>query len=201
METAFQVPAVTIEDLQAFQTRHFIPDNHDSVPNNISRTDAVDEAIDEDDDDDGLGYYPDGVKRTLTDQQIEIFRHSEIQTLLRERRLAAEALLEVQMEEERESPKASKANNSSRTDNQATTDAERQMPSTDEANKIKLDKGGNANQESPQARNTRPARVESTSATVLDYGEATSSPQVTKPVARSLPREPHTGRRLISYED
>lgn len=40
---------------------------------------------------DGLGYYEDGVKRTLTDAQIAIFRHSEIQTLLRERRHATEA--------------------------------------------------------------------------------------------------------------
>ena len=41
--------------------------------------------------DDGLGYYEDGVKRTLTDEQIAIFRHSEIQALLRERRHAQEA--------------------------------------------------------------------------------------------------------------
>lgn len=41
--------------------------------------------------DDGLGYYPDGVKRTLTDEQIAIFRHSEIQTILRKRRHAAES--------------------------------------------------------------------------------------------------------------
>lgn len=34
-----------------------------------------------------LGYYPDGVKRTLTDEQIRIFRHSEIHALLRERQL------------------------------------------------------------------------------------------------------------------
>jgi hypothetical protein len=34
---------------------------------------------------DGLGYYEDGVKRTLTDEQIRIFRHSEIHALLRER--------------------------------------------------------------------------------------------------------------------
>lgn len=40
---------------------------------------------------DDLGYYPDGVKRTLTDEQIAMFRHSEIQALLRERRYAAEA--------------------------------------------------------------------------------------------------------------
>lgn len=36
-------------------------------------------------DDDDLGYYEDGVKRTLTDEQIRIFRHSEIHALLRER--------------------------------------------------------------------------------------------------------------------
>jgi hypothetical protein len=42
------------------------------------------------DDDDGLGYYSDGVKRTLTDDQIAMFRHSEIQLLLRERRLRRE---------------------------------------------------------------------------------------------------------------
>ena len=40
---------------------------------------------------DDLGYYPDGVRRTLTDEQIAMFRHSEIQVLVRERRHAAEA--------------------------------------------------------------------------------------------------------------
>lgn len=35
--------------------------------------------------DDELGYYPDGVKRTLTDAQIAMFRHSEIQALIKER--------------------------------------------------------------------------------------------------------------------
>jgi len=38
-----------------------------------------------------LGTYPDGTPRTLTDDQIAMFRHSEIQTLLRERRRAREA--------------------------------------------------------------------------------------------------------------
>ncbi|KAI0015615.1 hypothetical protein F4780DRAFT_784017 [Xylariomycetidae sp. FL0641] len=33
--------------------------------------------------DDGLGYYSDGVKRTLTDEQIAIFRHSELEALRR----------------------------------------------------------------------------------------------------------------------
>lgn len=36
-----------------------------------------------DEEDDGLGYYPDGVKRTLTDEQIAMFRHSELQALER----------------------------------------------------------------------------------------------------------------------
>lgn len=39
----------------------------------------------EEEEDDGLGYYPDGVKRTLTDEQIAIFRHSEIEALRRAR--------------------------------------------------------------------------------------------------------------------
>ena len=41
--------------------------------------------------DDGLGYYEDGMKRTLTNEQISIFRHSEIQALIRARRHAEEA--------------------------------------------------------------------------------------------------------------
>ncbi|KAF4636856.1 hypothetical protein G7Y89_g1228 [Cudoniella acicularis] len=44
------------------------------------------EEWEEEEEDDGLGWYADGVKRTLTDEQIAIFRHSEIETLLRERR-------------------------------------------------------------------------------------------------------------------
>lgn len=34
---------------------------------------------------DGLGHYPDGVKRTLTDDQIAMFRHSEVYTIVRAR--------------------------------------------------------------------------------------------------------------------
>ena len=36
--------------------------------------------------DDVLGYYDDGVKRTLSDEQVAIFRHTEIQELLRDKR-------------------------------------------------------------------------------------------------------------------
>ncbi|KAI4212399.1 MAG: hypothetical protein LQ351_004831 [Letrouitia transgressa] len=41
-------------------------------------------------DEDGLGYYPDGVKRTLADDQIAMFRRSEINALLRKRQLQRE---------------------------------------------------------------------------------------------------------------
>lgn len=39
-----------------------------------------------------LGHYADGFERTLTDEQIAIFRHTEIQELLKGRRQRAEAL-------------------------------------------------------------------------------------------------------------
>ena len=39
---------------------------------------------------DDLGYYADGVKRTLTDEQIAMFRHSEIYSILRERQVLKE---------------------------------------------------------------------------------------------------------------
>ena len=41
-------------------------------------------------DEDDLGYYPDGVKRTLTDEQIAMFRHSEIYAIIRQRQLQKE---------------------------------------------------------------------------------------------------------------
>ena len=42
------------------------------------------------DDEDKLGWYDDGVKRTLNDEQIAMFRHSEVQRLLQQRTLSAD---------------------------------------------------------------------------------------------------------------
>ena len=42
--------------------------------------------------DDDLGYYPDGAKRTLTDEQIAMFRHSEIYSIMRARQVRRENL-------------------------------------------------------------------------------------------------------------
>ncbi|KAI1355356.1 hypothetical protein F5Y01DRAFT_327060 [Xylaria sp. FL0043] len=88
----FNVPEVSQADIESFHATHFSteaiglfesqflrPDNahHDS-------TEYYDHEGEEQDD--GLGYYPDGVKRTLTDEQIAIFRHSELEALRRAER-------------------------------------------------------------------------------------------------------------------
>ena len=59
-----------------------------------------DEKEDDYEEEDDLGYYPDGVKRTLTDEQISMFRHTEIQMLLRDRRRRREEEEEEQQEGE-----------------------------------------------------------------------------------------------------
>ena len=61
------------EDLINFHSKHFTV---------FGCSQESPEYNDKDDGDD-LGYYPDGNKRTLTDEQIAIFRHSEIQELLK----------------------------------------------------------------------------------------------------------------------
>jgi hypothetical protein len=52
----------------------------------FTSTDATHELHNTLRDDDMLGCYDDGVKRTLSDEQVAIFRHTEIQELLKERR-------------------------------------------------------------------------------------------------------------------
>ncbi|CAA9957717.1 DUF3807 domain containing protein [Pyrenophora teres f. maculata] len=84
------VLSVTIDDLRAFHAKHF---PHAPAPEHIlygvePEAQVAEEYYDEADD--GLGYYPDGTKRTLTDEQIAMFRHSEIQAILRKRRLRKE---------------------------------------------------------------------------------------------------------------
>ncbi|KAH7086679.1 hypothetical protein FB567DRAFT_525999 [Paraphoma chrysanthemicola] len=84
MKMASNIPIVTVDDLCAFHAKHF---PHAPIPANFLHgveQGAAEEAYEEEDD--GLGYYPDGTKRTLTDEQIAMFRHSEIQAILRKRR-------------------------------------------------------------------------------------------------------------------
>lgn len=82
------------ETLLQFHRSHFPgqplpPLSHPTL--GLSSTDALHELENNAEVDDVLGYYADGVKRTLSDEQVAIFRHTEIQELLRERRERAEA--------------------------------------------------------------------------------------------------------------
>ncbi|KAI4730804.1 hypothetical protein E4T49_01158 [Aureobasidium sp. EXF-10728] len=95
-----RIPSVTEEDLRLFHNKHFSSLISGSSNRHYDTQVQVEETID----DDNLGYYPDGVKRTLTNAQIAIFRHSEIQLLLRERRRNRES---NQAEGEKTIPSAS----------------------------------------------------------------------------------------------
>ncbi|KAI5258625.1 hypothetical protein E4T42_00368 [Aureobasidium subglaciale] len=78
-----RLPLVTEDDLHHFHQKHFSGSSSGSSNRSHDAGASFEENTTDDDD---LGYYHDGVKRTLTDDQIAMFRHSEIQTLLRERR-------------------------------------------------------------------------------------------------------------------
>ena len=80
-----------IDSLKQFHTAHF-PSQPVPKFSDISwQREAILSQRPPQEADDGLGYYEDGVKRTLTDEQIRMFRHSEIQRLASERRAAKEA--------------------------------------------------------------------------------------------------------------
>lgn len=73
----------------AFTTDFLNPDKAEHDPETHQHHESGDEAHYEgDEDEDGLGYYADGVKRTLTDEQVAMFRHSETQALQRARERA-----------------------------------------------------------------------------------------------------------------
>ena len=78
------------DDLLAFFEAHFSQDALSSFSGTFINPSTEQEIQDDEwDEDDGLGYYDDGVKRTLTDEQIEIFRHSELEELRKRQEKAA----------------------------------------------------------------------------------------------------------------
>ncbi|KAF2118593.1 hypothetical protein BDV96DRAFT_597397 [Lophiotrema nucula] len=79
-----QIPTVTVDDLRHFHSKH-LPDA--PLPTQYLAG-AEDTASTEDAhyEDDGLGYYDDGAKRAITDEQVAMFRHTEIHAILRARR-------------------------------------------------------------------------------------------------------------------
>ena len=84
------------DNLQAFWSTHLSPEAAEAFAATFRPLASVRSSADGEatvlEDDDGLGYYPDGVKRTLTDEQIAMFRHSEIHQLQRARRLEQELI-------------------------------------------------------------------------------------------------------------
>ncbi|KAI0861107.1 hypothetical protein F4860DRAFT_514175 [Xylaria cubensis] len=91
---SFEAPEVSQADIEAFHATHFSNHAIDLFDSQFLRPNAahVDNSgyyrHEEEEEDDGLGYYQDGVKRTLTDEQIAIFRHSELEALRRAERKA-----------------------------------------------------------------------------------------------------------------
>lgn len=83
------VPEISQTDLKSFHAAHFSKASTTHFAQQFLG--PVEEEYLEEVEDDGLGYYEDGVKRTLTDEQIAIFRHSEMHAILRDRRYAEEA--------------------------------------------------------------------------------------------------------------
>ncbi|OQN97704.1 hypothetical protein B0A48_16024 [Cryoendolithus antarcticus] len=81
-EQQLVVPTVTEDDLLAFQFFHF---GDDTKPETffVSAEQALGDPLELQiaDDPDGLGWYDDGAKRSLTDEQIAMFRHSEMVAL------------------------------------------------------------------------------------------------------------------------
>ncbi|KAI5284597.1 hypothetical protein KEM54_001208 [Ascosphaera aggregata] len=86
MTAPFEVPGISLEDLWDFHARHFPV--YTPASDFVKSVDYHDrEEVAEEEYDDGLGYYADGAKRTLTDEQIHMFRHSEIQRALRKKEI------------------------------------------------------------------------------------------------------------------
>lgn len=188
-----QIPSVTIvsfhsltwhrltilqEDLQAFQAKHF--------PSQIQHTPTFENTVDEPEfaeDYDDLGYYPDGVKRTLTDEQIRMFRHSEVHSLLRERELqeeneAADGSNDERLNEDHKKRDGTKADNNTK---------------TTVSNPSRSKDHGLEKEKSAQANNA------STESGMLDYGDddVGHNNQQTKGAAGST----FSGRKIISYAD
>ncbi|KAF6838313.1 hypothetical protein CMUS01_04696 [Colletotrichum musicola] len=72
--------------VQSFKSDFFSPQKHPD----IGPSEAPHDGCFHEEEEDDLGYYSDGVKRTLTDEQVAMFRHSEIEALKREKERLAE---------------------------------------------------------------------------------------------------------------
>ncbi|KAH6609363.1 hypothetical protein Trco_002709 [Trichoderma cornu-damae] len=100
-EPPFKIPQITSHEILEFHQSHFSSEaiaefgqHFTNLPAHGTSEDQLYEEWGEEgeeEEDDGLGYYEDGVKRTLTDEQVEIFRHSELRELRRQQEKQTQA--------------------------------------------------------------------------------------------------------------
>ncbi|KAL4888169.1 hypothetical protein BDV59DRAFT_147681 [Aspergillus ambiguus] len=172
--SGFPVPPVTPQDLRVFHAKHFPwaqPTSGHAFPHDATLVDEYEN--------DDLGYYPDGVKRTLTDEQVEIFRHSEIHALLREKQLKEEALAEKLEESMAEKHDRSQQEESA----------------PDAAEPMAAEEIGPKQAASNNSTIKTQSEIDNT---ILDYEETDS-----KRTPRGQPGQSShfSGRRIISYDD
>ncbi|EED16220.1 conserved hypothetical protein [Talaromyces stipitatus ATCC 10500] len=166
-------------DLQKFHANHFFgaSGRHDAFQSDLADNEV--EWLCQDND---LGYYADGAKRTLTDEQIEIFRHSEIHALLRER----ERLREEEAEEERDGEEI-KHNNS-------------------KSVKISKDDGkfdGKSTQDEPTngALKRKSAEDNEDFSAKRAKDEDGGAAKLRQPQQLAFSRDLNSGRKIVSYAD
>ncbi|KAJ5765290.1 hypothetical protein N7520_004849 [Penicillium odoratum] len=177
-----QIPTVTLEDLQAFQAQHF-PGQETLIEPTTEPEYGDDGDNGDDEDDEDLGYYPDGVKRTLTDEQIRIFRHSEIHALLRARQLEQDnAEYEARQE---------------LSEKDGTTVVE--TTSTKTGTTFKNDNEDKTNKKEQNCSAPKMSKRPAEHDIDLSYEEDRQSPSVKRP--QQPKHTAYPGRRIISYDD
>jgi hypothetical protein len=131
------------------------------------------------------------VKRTLTDEQIKIFRHSEIHSLLRAR----------QLREEEEELAQRYSENKSNEDKAADTAVQQPRASVGETDQLTREsQDAGTLQSDPKKVEVKRHTEDSSSNSMLDYDEDAAGNASHKPAPSSYnPRL--AGRRIVSYED
>ncbi|KAJ9303093.1 hypothetical protein DTO271G3_467 [Paecilomyces variotii] len=187
-----QAPSISLDELQAFHTRHFPGQGQPPMPNFAHENVQLDES-EYYEDDDGLGYYPDGVKRTLTDEQIRIFRHSEIHAILRERQLEEERRLQ-----EVEDAAADKALEESDKDATGRSSVKGPVHSIN-PDQASIDR--KTDDSIPKSSGGSDQRKGDQGVSGLDYDDDSSYQVNTRDDAAAAAASRFAGRRIISYDD
>lgn len=164
------------EDLQAFQAAHFPGPHKPLIPPTTEPTQEEQHVYEVEED---LGSYSDGVKRTLTDEQIRIFRHSEIHALLRARQL-----------EEDDAEYEARRNIA---DDAGAENGPENIPKAGDKG---LNIAGSKRRRSSGGRKPNPQRPHDAPSD-LDYEESTQDTAKPKPERNMA----YSGRKIVSYAD